>query len=114
MLVTGFIEARGIRKEISFPFSLEGPIFDPLGKYKKQEGARKFFPKEHRRYEPVIDNKTGEFSCYGRQKYILTSGQWLINRKDFGITWNKLLDKGGIIVGNIITIDWKIVAAMEL
>lgn len=35
-------------------------------------------------------------------------GQWDINRKDFKITWNKLLDKGGIVVGNNVIVDWKI------
>ncbi len=31
-----------------------------------------------------------------------------IYRKDFGIIWNALLDKGGILVGNNITVDWSI------
>mgnify|MGYP000931731171 CR=1 FL=1 len=35
-------------------------------------------------------------------------GQWLIHRKDYGITWNKLLDKGGVFVGEYITVDWEI------
>jgi polyisoprenoid-binding protein YceI len=35
-------------------------------------------------------------------------GQWRIHRKDHGITWNKLLDKGGVLVGEFITVDWEI------
>lgn len=36
------------------------------------------------------------------------SGSWVINRKEFGIIWNKLLDKGGVLVGNHITVKWGI------
>jgi polyisoprenoid-binding protein YceI len=32
------------------------------------------------------------------------TGRTEISRKDFGIVWNKLLDNGGVIVGDIITI----------
>lgn len=35
-------------------------------------------------------------------------GEWLIKRKEFGIIWNRLLDKGGILVGDIITVNWEI------
>ena len=42
---------------------------------------------------------------------LLAHGQWVINRKDFGVIWNKIFDHGGIIVGNHITIDWQIEAA---
>ena len=35
-------------------------------------------------------------------------GKWVINRKAFGITWNKLLDHGGVLVGDQITVDWGI------
>jgi polyisoprenoid-binding protein YceI len=35
-------------------------------------------------------------------------GQWVIKRKEFNIVWNKLLDKGGILVGNNIIVDWEI------
>lgn len=38
------------------------------------------------------------------------SGRWVIPRKEYGIIWNKILDKGGIIVGNHITVDWHILA----
>jgi len=35
-------------------------------------------------------------------------GEWLIRRKEFGIIWNRLLDKGGILVGDIIAVNWEI------
>lgn len=37
-------------------------------------------------------------------------GQWILRRKDFGITWNRLLDHGGVLVGDHITVDWHIKA----
>jgi len=39
---------------------------------------------------------------------MIIQGKWKINRKHFKIIWNKILDRGGIIVGNHITVDWKI------
>lgn len=42
------------------------------------------------------------------QKTMNVSGTWIIQRKDFDIVWNKLLDKGGVLVGNDITVDWSI------
>lgn len=41
---------------------------------------------------------------------LILKGQWVLRRKDFGITWNKVLDHGGVIVGDHITVDWEIVA----
>ena len=35
-------------------------------------------------------------------------GDWAINRKDFNIYWNRLLDHGGILVGDQITVHWGI------
>ncbi|MDX2051788.1 MAG: YceI family protein [Polyangiaceae bacterium] len=31
-----------------------------------------------------------------------------IKRQDFGLTWNKTLDKGGVLVGDMVTIDVKL------
>jgi len=39
-------------------------------------------------------------------------GEWQINRKDFKIIWNKLLDQGGVLVGNYITVNWGIKASV--
>ncbi len=41
---------------------------------------------------------------------LLVSGVWKINRKDFNIIWNKLLDHGGILVGDFITVNWQVKA----
>jgi polyisoprenoid-binding protein YceI len=37
-------------------------------------------------------------------------GTWVFNRKAFNIIWNKVLDRGGIIVGDNITVQWGIKA----
>ncbi len=31
-----------------------------------------------------------------------------INRQDFGVSWNKSLDKGGMVVGDQVTLDVKL------
>lgn len=41
-------------------------------------------------------------------KRVVISGNWEIDRKEFGVVWNQYLDKGGVLVGNIITVDWEI------
>ncbi len=76
--VTGIFNLRGIKKEMTLPFSIEGPFIDKKGR-----------------------------------GYLIASGKWLINRKAFNFVWNKFLDKGGIIVGNTITLDWKMMAFRE-
>lgn len=45
----------------------------------------------------------GEIDFNGTQKVAFTAST-KIDRKDFGLTWNKTLDKGGVAVGNEITI----------
>ena len=44
------------------------------------------------------------------KRYVEAKGAWVINRKDFSISWHSLLDKGGILVGNHFTVKWKMVA----
>lgn len=39
---------------------------------------------------------------------LAASGRWVINRKEFDITWNRLLDKGGMLVGNHVTVEWQV------
>lgn len=46
----------------------------------------------------------------GKQSFLLAQGKWLIDRKKFNVVWDKNLDKGGIVVGDQITVDWKIKA----
>lgn len=48
------------------------------------------------------------FDDEAQQKLLTIGGKWLIKRKGFDIVWNKLLDKGGVLVGNYITVDWGI------
>ena len=52
--------------------------------------------------EPFINEK--------KQKVIRAKGRWLINRKDFNVIWSKVFDKGGVIVGNMVAIDWEVTA----
>ena len=35
-------------------------------------------------------------------------GKWILRRKDFNIIWNKVLDRGGVLVGENIVVDWEI------
>lgn len=52
---------------------------------------------------------TSPFSAVvGNDGVLTVKGEWLIKRKEFGIIWNRLLDKGGILVGDIITVNWEI------
>ncbi len=46
----------------------------------------------------------------GKDGYLLAKGIWKINRKLFDVIWHKQLDKGGIIVGDWVTIDWQLTA----
>ena len=45
--------------------------------------------------------------------FLEAQGKWNINRKDYNVIWHKTLDKGGVIVGDTITVDWKIRAYEE-
>jgi polyisoprenoid-binding protein YceI len=40
-------------------------------------------------------------------------GTTTFNRKDFGLTWNKALESGGLLVGDDVTIDLDVEAARE-
>ncbi len=40
--------------------------------------------------------------------YLSLKGKWILRRKDFNIIWNKVLDHGGVLVGDHITVDWEI------
>ena len=44
------------------------------------------------------------------QEYLMARGVWVLNRKDFDIIWNRTLDKGGVLVGDEVKIDWEIFA----
>jgi polyisoprenoid-binding protein YceI len=51
--------------------------------------------------EIVMDQNTGRRSLDLR-------GSWNINRKDFNIIWNKYLDRDGVLVSDIFTVNWGI------
>ena len=72
--VTGILKLHGVERQITFPFTLDGPRVE------------------------------------GKKKYVTARGIWLIDRKKFNILWHKYLDKGGVVVGNQITLNWKIKA----
>jgi polyisoprenoid-binding protein YceI len=46
----------------------------------------------------------------GKKIYLVAKGKWLIDRKKFNVIWDKHLDKGGIVVGDQITVGWSIKA----
>ncbi len=69
-LLTGTLTLRGVSKEVSFPFTLTGPVQDPWGNTR-------------------IGAEAG-----------LT-----INRQDYGVSWNKTLDTGGVLVGDNVKIE---------
>jgi len=71
--VKGILAMHGIKKVMTFPFSVER-INDP---------------KSH-------------------EQKLKLQGTWVINRKDFNIYWNKLLDRGGVLVGDNLTVHWGI------
>jgi len=43
-----------------------------------------------------------------KRKFFKLQGSWIINRKEFNIIWSKLLDRGGILVGDNFTVSWEI------
>jgi polyisoprenoid-binding protein YceI len=47
----------------------------------------------------IRDPKTG-------RKVFDIKGSWTINRKDFNIVWNKVLDHGGVLVSDDFMVDW--------
>jgi polyisoprenoid-binding protein YceI len=60
-----------------------------------------------------IDNVSGEVKDPWGGTRRASSATTSINRKDFGMTWNKTLDAGGFLVGDIveITLEVELVAA---
>jgi polyisoprenoid-binding protein YceI len=41
------------------------------------------------------------------QEMLNLKGSWTINRKDFHVIWSKLLDRGGVLVGDNFTVHWR-------
>jgi polyisoprenoid-binding protein YceI len=46
---------------------------------------------------------------YGNQRLGFEGGA-VINRKDWGINWNAMLDAGGVLVGEFVTLEWEVSA----
>jgi polyisoprenoid-binding protein YceI len=87
----------------------------------------KFVLKKFKKNEAGISSVTGDLTIHGITKNIELTGEYLgsitgpdgklrvgfsahgtIDRRDFDLTWNKLLDTGEIVVGNKITITLEI------
>ncbi|MBD3418694.1 MAG: polyisoprenoid-binding protein [Chitinivibrionales bacterium] len=49
-------------------------------------------------------------NMYGKN-VISINGQLTVNRKDYGVNWNKQMDKGGVLVGNKVSIDLDVLVA---
>ena len=45
--------------------------------------------------------------------YLKGEGHWIVNRRDFDFLWHPVLDKGGVVVGDHIKVDWQIVAYQQ-
>lgn len=75
LIMHGDLTMRGVTKQVSFPFVINGPIIDPWGK-----------------------------SRFGAEASLT------VNRMDYGVSWNKILDTGGLTVGNDVKISIQIEA----
>lgn len=49
---------------------------------------------------------------YGMTRFGL-DGTTVINRKDFGITWNANLDSGGVVIGEKVTLEFEVSAVKQ-
>ncbi|MEW6055520.1 MAG: YceI family protein [Bdellovibrionota bacterium] len=54
-----------------------------------------------------VEHKGEVTDPWGNKKAVFT-GETKVNRKDYGMTWNKSLDKGGLVVGEEVTINLEI------
>ncbi|HUK84201.1 MAG TPA: YceI family protein [Verrucomicrobiae bacterium] len=70
-IMVGKFTMHGVTKEIRLPFTLKGPIKNPMG-----PGTR-----------------------------LGVSAETTLDRKDYGLTWNKALETGGVMVGEDVKIS---------
>lgn len=75
-LAVGELTIRGVTREIDLPFTLAGPILDPL-----------------------------------QMMRLGVEGGLTIDRKDYGVSWNRAMDNGGLFVGEDVKISISIEAA---
>ena len=68
--LTGKFTMHGVTREISLPFTLKGPMKDPMGNV-----------------------------------HLALEAKTRLNRKDYGVSWNKTLDAGGLMVGEEVNIE---------
>jgi polyisoprenoid-binding protein YceI len=68
--LTGKFTMHGVTKEISLPYTIKGPVKDPMGNV-----------------------------------HLALQAKSKLNRKDYGILWNKTLDAGGVMVGEEVNIE---------
>ncbi len=68
--LTGKFTMHGVTKEISLPFTIKGPIKDPMGNV-----------------------------------HLALEAKTKLDRKDYGISWNKTLDAGGLMLGEEVNIE---------
>lgn len=41
-------------------------------------------------------------------RWLMMSGTWRIPRKQYKIIWSKVLDHGGIVVGDVVIVNWRV------
>ncbi len=68
--LTGKFTMHGVTKEISLPYTIKGPIKDPMGNV-----------------------------------HVALQAKTKLNRKDYGLSWNKTLDAGGLMLGEDVNIE---------
>ncbi len=74
----GTLSMHGVSKEVALPFTLGGPIKDPMGRTR-----------------------------------IAAEGSLTINRRDWGLTWDKTLETGGLVVSNDVKIEFAVEAVKK-
>jgi len=73
---------------------------------KPVEGDRRsFHPRGYQGITVDVEGPTPEVKDPGGNIRRGATGTLKINRKDFGIAWNKVLDSGGLVVGDEVNIS---------
>lgn len=78
-VAVGDMTIKGVTKEVSMPFTLSGPMKDPL-----PAGVRR----------------------------LLAEASLRIDRRDFGINWSRVIEAGGLFVGNEVFIEINVEAVV--
>jgi len=75
-VAVGDLTIRGVPREIDLPFTLAGPLLDPL-----------------------------------KMKRLGLEGSLTLDRQDYGVSWSRVMDNGGLFVGDEVKISISIEAA---